>query len=671
MFEVRAFGAAFLTSVLAFGGALAAPALQFSGSDSIQGVARDVLGNVLEGVEVLFLTEAAGHSPVAIVATNDEGHFQVPDLAPGVYRVAALKKGYLTYVGRVNTTLDRPLELLLRPSPQPGEGGQVLPEDASWALRLPRRRLLREQEQDVPLRNRDARDAPSAAQTAVYELLQLEIDQWFSLAESLPGTGKESNALEGMETDMRLAGALGHRGSVRLQGHHERLARSGDLQESGLSDRQSSSLLLGLLYDTGRDSNLAVRAFYGEHALDFVAPNQAGNTLHHGLRAWGYNAAWSKQLSSVSRVGVQVDYHDTTMDLPAGPAVAEQRPATAGATEVNNRTVGAQGVYESLATDRHQISVGFRAQFADAPLAWSAGTPHASAVQGPATAGWSLRLNAEDSWAISSPVTLTYGLGYRHSLAREEASLLVPRLGGVWSSHWASARLLLSYYAPFWQGPSGDGAPPISFQLERPWGYDAEVEVPVVDSVRVKGAVSFAPMQFDYFGYDPGEPSGMEPPIYATGGRAAAKRTSLGLAHESPWIITTFEAAHGTAEGRLAAVSPLTAPVRRLSDNRVSFRDGSVGVQIVPWGTKLFLDYLRIEESSLLDPEARTAFEEESVELRLIQDLIHSRALHSSWRLLLALRLADLEAAAEDFPYYDRPIASASHRLSAGVSVAF
>ena len=70
----------------------------------IAGTVKDSLGNLLSGVEVLFVAlPAPGFRPTAVARSGRDGRFKVTDLVPGPYRVAALKEGYRTFVGQVDT----------------------------------------------------------------------------------------------------------------------------------------------------------------------------------------------------------------------------------------------------------------------------------------------------------------------------------------------------------------------------------------------------------------------------------------------------------------------------------------------------------------------------------------------------------------------------------------
>ncbi len=673
----RCIGAVLLAALLCVAPAAAEP-VGPAVEQMIQGIARDALGNVLEGVEVLILSEISGLPPLAAVHTGTDGRFHIAGLSPGVYRVAAIKQGYRTYLGRVNTLIGSSLELLLHTDlgPTSESGELILPADASWALRVPRRSILRDvgaaAASDELIADAVPRRRGSAA-LDVMETLALRLDQVFFLGENVHVGDTDATGLEGSETLMELASAIGPRGNIALRGNRERL--TGPLPrvaEDGRASHESSALALDFSYATGPDANVAVRAFYAEHGLDFGSPGgePAAAALGQFQRAWGYDAAWSMQLDPVSRLSVKVDYLDSSAALAESLPGAGRGQLPLDGHALSNMRIGAQGTYESVPLDRHQLRVGFRAQFAELPA--GAARPTAPAAVTPFVDGWSLRINAEDRWTVAAPVTLVYGLGYRHAMSDTGSSLIVPRFGGIWSDDWVSLRLLLSYHEiTGWGDPlSGTGSP--AAEPRQPVGYDATVEIPLVASLRLVGEASYQSMQFDTV-VDEWELAALASPLFVTDGNAANSRTALALSHQSERATTRLELARGVAEGRLASLPAFGTPIQFLSDNRLRYRKGSMGVRLVPSGTDLALEYRRVEEAPLGGELFDPAFLEESVELRLIQELIRLRQTGSSWRLLLALRVASVEEAEEaesDPTALAGPLASAN-RLSAGVSVSF
>lgn len=118
---------------------------------SIQGVTLDAWGRALGGVRVL-VSPAGDDGTTAVltrVLSDETGRFLLSGLAPGVYRVVAMKGGYTVFVGRVDTLLQSSIDLVLYPAGHHADPG-AQPSDMSWALRLPQRDVLEDQRAAAP-----------------------------------------------------------------------------------------------------------------------------------------------------------------------------------------------------------------------------------------------------------------------------------------------------------------------------------------------------------------------------------------------------------------------------------------------------------------------------------------------------------------------------------------
>ncbi len=372
----------------------------------LSGIAHDGLGNLLGNVEVLLLQNLVDAVPAATARTDEKGRFRVAGLAPGLYRVAAIKRGYRTYLGKIDTLVHSSIDLLMRPA-ETSEAAQEgkLPRDASWALRLPRRSILRDIEAAAHGTTEPAAGQPMFLASVAREI-DLRLDHSFSLANG-GGIEANSSSLRGSETAMRLSSSLGERGNISLTGYRERLQGEGEGSIGDIASRQNSSLRLDLSYDTSADAAVAVKAFYNSGGLERLDPSLSSA---QSRRSWGYDAAWSKQISSASRVSVRMDYQNHSMAMGALSAGVEDpgigTPGLPYEPSLLNRRMGAEGVYESAPAERHQVKVGLRAEFEELPL--TAVRPLTDSVV-PASAGWvdgwSLGLNAEDNWSVSGPLT--------------------------------------------------------------------------------------------------------------------------------------------------------------------------------------------------------------------------------------------------------------------------
>jgi hypothetical protein len=159
-------------------------------------------------------------------------------------------------------------------------------------------------------------------------------------------------------------------------------------------------------------------------------------------------------------------------------------------------------------------------------------------------------------------------------------------------------------------------------------------------------------------------------PIFVSEGNAAVRENSLLLER---WIGSTrafLEISRGVADGTVATLPPFEAPVLVLSDRRLEYTTGRVGVLSAPTGTQLYAEY-----RSILDGQAAALPPQESLEVRLSQDLLWLQVPGTSWRFLLAARATSGTAAndRDGDPSTEAwtALASLNRQFSAGVSVAF
>ena len=648
------------------------PAIAAPSQPALSGLVKDGLGNALEGVRILVLPEKSAAPPVVEAWTAADGRFRVKDLEPGAYRVAAVKEGYLTFLGRINTLLRSSLDLVLSPLPSTSGPDELLPSDASWTLRLPGRSLLREVDGGSLIEEGDESRVESAVMepSGSHRLVQSQFEQLFALNGGPEGSDEALEVL-GSETRLSLAVPLRERANVVLRGYREHLRGASSEGGAPSARRDRAGLRVELGYDTSLDARLAVNAYYTQGSLGLPAPGQGTSGLiQQAQRTWGYEATYSKQLTDSSRFKVDLDYKNTSMELPALVLEGFQSSEVGGvANGVSNRMVGAGGSFESSAGQRHQVRVGVRAQMLDLPLPLLR-TAGAGAFSGMATgAGWSLRLDAEDAWALSRPLTMVYGLGYEQNLHSLEPALVVPRAGAVWSGEGLRMRMVLSYHTSaqdFGTLPTSLGRP---HGPSRSLGYDLTVEAPLPFGLQVQGSSIYEPVKYGFVGYEPGA---FERPVYLNGGNVATRQDSLLLERQFDTTRAYFRLSRGIAEGTLAALSPLDAPVQVLGERALRFATGRVGVRMASSGTEVHAEYQKIEESLPTGPEISPVSSQEYLQVRVSQDLIWLEGKGASWKLLLAARTASNTAERRPSPQTAGDAALAMFRqISAGVAVAF
>jgi len=648
-------------------------------SAAFSGIVKDTVGNLVEGVEVLVVDKSTSLIPVVTVKSDAEGRFRVSRLPRGAYRIAALKDGYLTYVGRIDTRLQQWLNVVLHPMPTlEDDRTDAIPVDASWVYRLPRRYVLDSRKPDV-LADPPASDEP-VGETTVRETLRLQVDQLFSTAGPM-GAGHEGrHETQGSETHLRVASAVGDRGSIDVRGSRESFDSALEHDDAlEAASRDAAAVTLAFSYDTSPGTQLDVTAFYSHRALEystnaagFERPQALPASVEQGHRQWGYDANWSTRLDDVSKLSVKVDYQNTRFRVP-GAAAALELPSQRASQEgsMYTQSVGASGVYESVPAEDHAVQIDFRAQVLDTTDPVRQVDPAALTPAYLALSGLSVGINAQDRWTVSGPWSLVYGLGYRHAITSHDASLIVPRVGGAWGIDRLAVRVLVSYHsvADWSGGPAVEGA--IPYRPADAMGYEAEIDLPLPAGLRLSGATSYSPIQFDYVGYAGAGFDDDPRPLYLTDGNAAVRESRIALVQESRRTRTYLEVTEGLVEGTLAAMTPYDVPQEFLTTGALTYGTGRLGLRVFSSGTEVLIQYQQLSQSPTeLAPMVRSR--QSSVEFRLTQDLLDMQSI-GSWRFLMAIRRASLDAdETEESPMLTSGVIdSMNHQISAGLSLSF
>lgn len=640
-----------------------------SGSPSagrpLAGIVKDPVGSTLPQVEVFLLAPATSGATASVAATtrtDDAGRFLFADLPAGSYRVAAVKDGYGLYLGQVNTFLRSTLDMILHPVPKDGEpGAEAVTDDAKWSVRLPRRSIWQDAADD---RFRADRGSDLGR---LFDLLDGRFDQ--TLAVAAPAVGEWDGGVQGTETRMELAGVVTDRARLEFGGYRARIDAPD--RDRDAARRDATALNLGFDYDLPSDARLAVRAFYARrdaHVAPLAASAEASVVLdstREAEHAWGYDASWMQQIDAASRFAVTMDFSDSTLSTGVASGVPAVSSIHAGRS---NRSVGAGGTYEALATDGHQVRVAFRARFADAtmPAIRSAGggLPEVRVDE----RGWNLHLDAEDSWAVSAPLTIVYGMAYRHTLAAErDIAVMTPSIGGAWSDDRFSARAVVSFHAAAMGTDRGaaafsptDGS--VGALRTDAFGYDVQVQGALPAGFGLVGTVAYTPIRGEPVGYEVAPLSDYSRPLYLSDGNVASHEVAARAFHESARVHAYAEVSRGHVDGALAILPPWEAPLQTLRHGRLVHRTGRIGVRLPGPGTAVEVVHRRLRQRAGA-AAALSAARQDHVELRLLQDLVRTES-SAAWKILVALETARLGVATEDSE-------RRHHQLNAGVSVLF
>jgi hypothetical protein len=462
-------------------------------SSSVSGLVKDDAGKVIEGVEVLVLGADGKGNDAPLRAVSDAGgRFLVSAVAPGVYRVAAIKSGYIAALGLVNTVLRSSVDLVLHPIPKDRQPGaeSVLP-DLSWTLRVPPRSILRELA-PAPVVASNDKSAVREFAARVEDAVRGEVDHVFAVGSWSAGSAEPAASVSSNETRMRLAGSLGDRGAIQVHGRRGTLDSSSPHGSTAVS-RGASDIDLDVSYDTSVDARLAMRAFYsaGDLQLD-DAPGISGGGARQSQRSFGYDANWRKEVDASSRVAVQVGVQDSNLGR-------EQSLATgwvAGRADAWNRAIGAEGSYENLVGDGHLVRLGVRAQrlSLDAPELRVGANNGGLGLDG--AVGWNLLIDSEDQWSISGPLAMTYGLAVRQGFDGSATAAITPRVGGSWTAGRIEGRLAVSYLAGAGAAEIAPNAP-ASTGHRSPYGYEFDGKLRLDAATTLRSTASYVPSRAD------------------------------------------------------------------------------------------------------------------------------------------------------------------------------
>jgi hypothetical protein len=642
---------------------VALPAAASLPATTLSGIVRDDVGRVLEGVEVLVLApEGRGGGALLRAVSDAGGRFIVAELTPGVYRVAAVKPGYVADLGRVNTILRSSVDLVLRPVPKDGQpGAERVLDDLSWALRAPPRNVLRSVDAPEALASGGAGGA-RAFVARVQDTVRGEVDHVVALGTWRPGTSGPSSSLEGNETRMRVGGAIGERGTIQVRGRRGSLDSAAGRSSPGAVSRGASDVDLDLSYDTAVDESLAMRAFYSSGDLQVSdRPGTAGGAVRQWQRSWGYDARWRKQVDASSKVALRVGFHDASLDPGTSPEVGLD-PAQADAS---SRAIGAEGSYENFVGDGHLVRVGARAQrlSLSAPGARLGRASGTFALDG--ATGWSLLVDSEDRWSISSPFAVTCGLAVTEGFDGAQATTLSPRVGGSWTAGPMEAKAEVSYLATTGAEATGDPR----FERPSPIGYDLELKARLDPTLTLRGTATYVPSRATVSD-DRAAPQGVDT-LYVTDGFVSDRYVAVDLERIASSATVSFRVARGRAEGALAPAFD-DVPVVLLSERALDYDAARFGVTAPRAGSAVAVEYRSIRDHAD-SPAGGAADTMKSVALEFSQDLVRFASGRASCRFLLTARGAFGSAAnsPEADPDDARRFVADHKRLGAGVSLAF
>ena len=620
--------------------ALAAPVAPVA-SVGLTGFVRDTAGRIVVG-SVVLAVPVGGEAPLT-TTTLDDGRYLFASLAPGAYRITAVKAGYRAGTGSVNTLMKRTLDLVLAPGATDAE----LAGSSDWMLRVPPRDLLRDTgftvdtagSGDTPASDATDAQLQSGVSPARFSLpVNGEVQQWF--ATGAPEGGSESDA-GGNGTLLTLALQVSERLALSVDGERERsdtqIALAGEPTASAMgADRVG--VTVG--YDLGGESRLDLQASYRRNSLllDDEPVDWSGSTDNESVtRACSTN--WRTELGSAGRLALSALYVDEVSrgtDDAQGVAI---EPAT-------SRLLRASGLYRAPVGSDHMISLGVRARMYETDLAWEdSGMPSTPlsplsdgsplALAGPAPPGWALHLHGDEEWTLTPTLGLDFGIDYLRSLSVRESSSLVPQAGATWRPGASTAvKGEVSWLADSYAG-STDGQPGLPVSRDEPsrFGYALGVEQRAGEKTVLAARASEQPLAYQYDIAEPFPARVSDRPLYISDGQARSRQAEVEVRRRFGSISTSAGVEWGEIDGLYAVALP-GEPLRDMHQGELHYRVTSFTTSTRDGETEARLEIRTLSEA---DPDADVPDGEGRIlTLTVSQALDFVQLGATRWRLLLA-----------------------------------
>ncbi|TDI50248.1 MAG: carboxypeptidase regulatory-like domain-containing protein [Acidobacteria bacterium] len=635
-----------------------------AGGPGFSGAVKDAAGNLLVGVEILVIAPAISSNPVRPVATvrsDAEGRFLVERLEAGAYQIVAVKRGYRTYIGRVNTRVDQWIQLVLYPQARLDAARLSVPDDDAWALRLPRRNILRETAAVLP-----EFELAAAPRPALLDLpVNLKVDQLFKVATDLQRAPQDDSVVQGFETRLNVTVPLGVRGRVSADGSRERLTDSRFADDSAPTRLESDRLSAQFSYDTSISTRIGVEAAYAGRSARWSPREGVAPALDHDQASWRGAVGFEKQFGAATHLLVALDYASSTLSLPVD--LANQVEALDPLS--SNRAFTGSGTLTRTGERGRRFELDFNLRHLDLSSPNLYATSNQALLNFSGLPGWTGGIRARETRDLAQRFSLIYGIGYRHVVRDTDSSLWTPHLGGWLKLEPLQVRWIATYYGV--DGRSANRSPTGGWSPRRHVGYEAAIEWPLAKNTTLRGSLESRPLMTHRLDNGIGDPVPVAGPVYVTDGNATLARNRVALTRRTPTLLLFAEVSRGVIDGSVAAVLAYDLPFQEIADRNLSYLNGRLGLRFIPQGTLVTLELRGVQESRKAMPASDSA--QRHVELTLVQDVLQRDDL-GRWRFLVSLSVAEWTAGDPDDL---RQIASADRldatdsRLSAGLSLEF
>ncbi|MCZ6777352.1 MAG: carboxypeptidase-like regulatory domain-containing protein [Acidobacteria bacterium] len=671
---------------------LGAPSRATDGRSWVRGTVSDPGGRRLAEVAVQISLLPA-QSTAITTTTNARGEFFLPGLVPGLYLLTASKDGYGFATSRLNTLIDRSVSLVMPPvlgGMLPEDASVPRPDDSGWALRLPRRDLLRETGVEAVLSD----NGPNAARPATPDRtperngtgarVDGSVDQRFAFVSS-------AGEAQGHTTQVDLGVDLGSDFRITLSGLSggARLDSS-DKGESLHKEHENHFARLVAEYHPRPNDRIELSALLSSRDYTVVPTTGApADGFDQDLK--GYGARWEHNLGGRGSMNVAVDYRAVEVfskaSEAADPDSGHIQPSIRSA---NNELWQAFGTLQLRLNDQRRMIVNMRARRLNVAtpgnLAMSAFSPLGS-TPGNGRERWAFDLHGREERVLNGPLSLDYGFRYHRRTQRvfSEASTdaFIPEAGVTISqrdgTRWSAGISLALDTPEALFAETGQATPGLEEDgLLSRVGYRFGVRHPFQrKSLTLAVNAVYHPFAYAPLDRDTPEPNLAGPvlrPFLVSEGNAESMRIGIELEKRFHGFVAAVGSQVGQVEGYMASGYFDETPVQELTYNLVQYIVASARGYRPGSGTLVHLDYQRYLSNPTdgLDMTGQS-YELERIDFGLQQDLPSIALWNAHWRLLVIYRTqrTDAETQSDIATLRRAGILPSENRLSGGVAVRF
>jgi hypothetical protein len=653
------------------------PAQASGGATWVRGTVSDPQGHRLTGVTVQVSRQ-----------------FFLTGLVPGLYALTARKDGYDSVSSKLNTLIDRSVTLVLPPvlgEMLPDDGAVDLPPDSGWALRLPRRDLLRDLGTEAALlpdtgASASAPSAPVATRTAgdTGSRVDGQLEQTFAFFSA-------DGEAEGRTTQVDVGASLGSDARLSLSGLSGGTSLDTGSDANSLhKEHEHQFARLGAEFRPRPNDRVEFTALLRERSYTLV-PAMAEPEDGFDQDLEGYAARWQRTLGDRGSMDVSVDYRAVeVMARAASTPSSTEDGASSVFSNADNELWQAVGSVQLDLSDRRRMSVDLRARRVNVATPGSLAMPAfqpSGSVPGDGRERWAFDLHGREERALDGPLSLDYGFRYHRRtegvFSQASTDAFIPEAGVTIAqqdgTRW-SAGISLALDTPealFEETRSTPAGLQEDGLLSRV-GYRVGVRHPFQrHDLTLALDATYHPYAYAPLYRDTPEPNLAGPlqrPFVVSEGNADSLQVGLGLEKRFRSFVAALESQLGQVEGYMATGYFDEVPVQELTYNIVRYMVASARGYRPGSGTLVHLDYQRYlnDPSDDLDLSG-PPYEFERIDLGLEQELPFIALWDARWRLLVAYQTlrTDSEERADLATLRGAGVLPSESRLSGGLAIRF